>query len=264
LLEQEYTKFPLIFFDFETFSYPIPLVENTRPWERVCCQYSMHIVQKDYDVLQHDFSKGLGGGIQHQEFIGNPQKDRLINPELALIHTLQQQLSSANIDVENGQFTMVVYNKNFEKGELRRMASKYPAYANFLTLLNTRVVDLLDFFTSGYWYQPSFGGRVSLKVTQPEILKSQRVQDLYQGHYPAIVDSLNYKQGLIQNGSVALDVYQSLLRKVLLHRPVDEQHDAFIRALLAYCKIDSWGTVVLYDIIRRVGSKEETTWTSSI
>lgn len=257
LLKQDYTQFPLIFFDFETFSYPIPIVENCRPWERVCCQYSMHVVEEGYNVLQHDFAQGSGGGIQHYEFIGNPKNDKLTNPELALIQTLQAQLQAARVDVDNGKFTLVVYNKSFEKGELTRMALKYPDYALFLTKLNVRVVDLLDFFTQGYWYQENFHGKVSLKVTQPELVKSQHAHAVYKEAMGAIHKTLDYKQGIIQNGGIALDVYQSLLRKVLLHQDVEEMHDPLIAALLAYCKIDSWGTVVLYDIIKQVAMKRE-------
>lgn len=252
LLEHEYQQYPLIFFDFETFSYPIPLVDKCRPWEKVCCQYSMHIVAKDYQLLAHDFKQGTGGGIQHYEFIGNPKEDGLTNPEVHLITQLKAQLQAANIDVENGKFTLVVYNKTFEKGELSRMALKYPDHSVFLTRLNARVVDLLDFFIQGYWYQSSFHGKVSLKVTQPEIMKSEFAQIVYGKYLQRILKTLDYQQGLIQNGAVALDVYQSLLRKVLLHQDVEDIHQPMLNALLAYCKIDSWGTVVLYDLIRNI------------
>ncbi len=251
LLTQNYRHDYLMFFDFETFSYPIPIVENCHPWERVCCQYSMHIVQNSYDLLTHDFAKGTGGKIQHYEFIGHPQKDKTENPEIHLIETLQTQLQSQGIDVEKSDYRFVVYNQNFEKGELARMAKKYPQFAGFLNQINERVIDLLDFFVQGHWYQQNFHGRVSLKVTQPNIIHHPLTKLLYQDHLSTLLKTLDYKQGIVQNGGVALDVYQSLLRKVLSYKPVLEEHDALIQALLAYCKIDSWGTVVLYDIIRK-------------
>ena len=75
ILNDDYPEYPLVFFDFETFMYPVPLVENARPWEQICCQYSMHVVHEGYDLAAHDFDRGVGGKITHYEFIGNPRRD---------------------------------------------------------------------------------------------------------------------------------------------------------------------------------------------
>ena len=83
-------------------------------------------------------------------------------------------------------------------------------------------------------------------------MKSEFAQIVYGKYLQRILKTLDYQQGLIQNGAVALDVYQSLLRKVLLHQDVEDIHQPMLNALLAYCKIDSWGTVVLYDLIRNI------------
>ena len=40
----------LLFFDFESFQYPIPLVKHVCSWKQVVSQYSMHIVKKGYDL----------------------------------------------------------------------------------------------------------------------------------------------------------------------------------------------------------------------
>ena len=36
----------------------------------------------------------------------------------------------------------------------------------------------------------------------------------------------------------------------------ENKHDLFINSLLSYCKIDSWGTVILFDIIKKVLEKD--------
>lgn len=257
LINNEYKEYPLIFFDFETFSYPLPLVSQTSPWEKVCSQYSMHVVYEGYSVKEHDFKKGKGGNIEHYEFIGNPKIDRYLNPEQSLIKTLKEHFQKANIDIENKQFTLVVFNKNFEKAELKRMATKYPEHANFLNLLNSRVVDLLDFFILGYYYQKGFNGRVSLKVVQPELIKTKKAIKIYGSKYEEILQSLDYEKGIIKNGSIALDVYQSLLRKVLLRKDTSENHDLLLEDLKAYCKIDSWGTVIIFDILKELAKEVE-------
>ena len=38
IYNRDYSEYPLVFFDFETFMYPVPLVENSHPWEQICCQ----------------------------------------------------------------------------------------------------------------------------------------------------------------------------------------------------------------------------------
>ena len=69
--------------------------------------------------------------------------------------------------------------------------------------------------------------------------------------------TLNYKLGYIRNGGVALDVFQTLLRCEAMHINDEEnKHDLFINSLLSYCKIDSWGTVILFDIIKKVLEKD--------
>lgn len=254
LLEQDYQQFPLIFFDFESFSYPVPLVRDMKPWQQICCQYSMHIVQENYELAKHDFQKGIGGGISHYEFIGNPKKDGFNNPSLALIKSLLEQLKEADIKWQDKRFQVVVYNEVFEKSRLKEMSAQYPEYSEFLDTFSERVVDLYKFFSYGLWYHKDFHGFTSLKVTQPTLVKDQQIKNWYQSLNYNLSETLDYKKELIQNGEEALDVYKTLLR--LVHRHGDlTLHDKLLASLRQYCKIDSWGTVVLYDIIRRAVTK---------
>ena len=71
----------------------------------------------------------------------------------------------------------------------------------------------------------------------------------------AASSTLNYKDGIIHNGGIALDIYQTLLRRALTGHPKDVLYDELRGGLLAYCKIDSWGTVILYDTISKAYDK---------
>ncbi len=255
LLKKDYSVFPLIFFDFETFSYPIPLVAESFPWEQVCSQYSMHVVRPNYDLAKHNFELGTGGGIAHYEFIGRPYIDGFKKPERDLLKTLQDQFKQENIDWTTGQFTLIVYNESFEKGRFKDMAQKYPEFHDFCLMCRARVVDLLKFFSFGYWYRGDFNGRTSLKVTQPSALTDPSILSWYQALPYSLSATLNYKTGKIHNGEVALDVYQTLLRAKAANMITKQEHDEYITALLHYCKIDSWGTVILYDIIKKLNDK---------
>lgn len=257
LLGQDYSVFPLIFFDFESFNYPVPLVNECHPWQQICCQYSMHVVQKDYDLSKHDFAKGVGGGITHYEFLGDPRKDGFKNPEIDLILTLKKQLEDAGVDLASKHYRVVVYNQSFEKSRLSEMAEQFPDYADFLNAFNDCVVDLYNFFVWGYWYHKDFNGSVSLKTTQPTLIKDSAIQNWYNNLPYDLKGTLNYKAGIIQNGGVALDTYKTMLRTTHSHKVDDDLFDKLRESLLHYCKIDSWGTVILYDIIYKAIQKLE-------
>ena len=258
IFKRDYSEYPLVFFDFETFMYPVPLVDHANPWEQICCQYSMHVVHVGYDLNKHDFDKGVGGKISHYEFIGNPRRDRFKNPEKDLLDTLKMQLEKENIDYKNKKLKLIVYNKSFETRQFKRMGEKYPEYREFCDLMFDCIVDLMDFFSKGDWYQKCFNGRFSLKVTQPNLIKDSKVKEFYKDIPYDLSRTLNYKLGYIRNGGVALDVFQTLLRCEAMHVSDEEnKHDLFINSLLSYCKIDSWGTVILFDIIKNVLEKDE-------
>ena len=103
----------LLFFDFESFQYPIPLVEHSHPWKQIVSQYSMHIVNKDYDLTKHDFTKGIGGGVKHYEYIANPDITKYENPSIELYITLKKQLEESGIDPYASNYRVIVFNQNF-------------------------------------------------------------------------------------------------------------------------------------------------------
>ena len=68
-------------------------------------------------------------------------------------------------------------------------------------------------------------------------------------------DSLNYhkEDSLVYNGSICLDLYKSLLIRSHLNRQEEGiPTSLLLKQALAYCKIDSWGTVIIYDIIKNI------------
>jgi hypothetical protein len=251
LLELEYSKKPLLFFDFETFNYPIPLVEEASPWEQICSQYSMHVLKDNYDLGLHNFEKGVGGNITHYEFIGSPYHDQHRNPERDLIVKLKQDFAAEGINYKDNQFKLVVYNKSFELTQFNRMSLKYPEHQEFLDACAKNIIDLNDIFTKGLWYRDDFNGRTSLKVTQPKLMNDPSIKKWYKNLPYDLNKTLDYKSELVQNGGVALELYQTMLRMRADGKLVESMNNKIKDALLKYCKIDSWGTVILYDIMAK-------------
>ena len=251
----------LIFFDFESFQYPIPLVEHSSPWKQVVSQYSMHVVSKDYDLTKHDFEKGNGGNIYHFEYIGNPDIDKFDNPSLKLYERLKMQLESIGVDIMSKDYRVIVFNKNFEDTRIKDYIDDFETIVDnslieFAKVFKSNIVDLLDFFTSGSIYCREFHGKGSLKIVQPTLVEDKDVLEFYDGKLLFdLSDSLNYhkENSLVYNGSICLDLYKSLLIRSHLNRQ-DEgiPTSLLLKQALAYCKIDSWGTVIIYDIIKNI------------
>ena len=253
----------LLFFDFESFQYPIPLVAHSGCWKQIVSQYSMHVVEKGYDLTKHDFDKGRGGGVTHYEYIADPDVTKYTNPSNELYETLLSQLKKSGIDPMGSDYRVVVFNKNFEKTRMNEFVKEYvaitdPSLRSFVQNFNDNVVDLLDFFTLGGVYCRDFNGRGSLKVVQPTLAADQDVLNFYNAKLPFdLTYSLDYHKGdkcLVYNGAICLDLYKSLLVRSHLggaRKNEPSTHDLLAEAL-AYCKIDSWGTVIIYDIIKNV------------
>ena len=266
ILEKDYINDSidyLLFFDFESFQYPIPLVEHVPAWKQVVSQYSMHVVKKGYNLSEHNFADGKGGDVTHFEYIANPDITKYENPSIELYTTLKKQLESVGIDPYATNYKVVVFNKSFEQGRMKEFILDFPGIAdpnliNFVRNFRENVVDLLDFFTSGGMYSRDFNGRGSLKVVQPTLGADEDVLAYYKKILPFdLAYSLDYHKGdkcLVYNGAICLDLYKSLLVRSHLgeNKSKDLPTDALLGEALAYCKIDSWGTVVIYDVIKNV------------
>ena len=255
----------LIFFDFESFQYPVPLVQYSSAWKQVVSQYSMHVLECDYDLSKHDFEKGRGGNIYHFEYIGNPDDDKFINPSIKLYETLKKQLESIGINVMSKDYRVIVFNRNFEETRIKEYINDFgticdQSIIDFAIVFKSNIVDLLDFFQSGSIYCREFHGKGSLKIVQPTLADDPDVKKYYKDKLLFdLSDSLNYKKenSLVYNGSICLDLYKSLIIRSHLGRqneglPTKE----LLKQALAYCKIDSWGTVIIFDIIKNISNGE--------
>ncbi len=251
----------LLFFDFESFQYPIPLVENVCAWKQVVSQYSMHVVKKGYDLSKHNFEKGCGGDVTHFEYIANPDVTGYINPSIELYQTLKDQLISVGIDPYASNYKVIVFNKSFEMTRMKEFGEDFLAIADnellkFVANFRNNVVDLLDFFTTGALYCRDFNGRGSLKVVQPTLAADENVKEYYHKILPFDFEySLDYHKDekcLVYNGGICLDLYKSLLVRSHLGLSKSDKltTESLLAEALAYCKIDSWGTVIIYDVIK--------------
>ncbi|MCX6266089.1 MAG: DUF2779 domain-containing protein, partial [Bacteroidetes bacterium] len=108
-------EYPLYFTDFETIRFAIPLYDESRPYQQIPFQYSLHVQQtKD-------------GPVEHYEFLGTPPAD----PRPEFIQSLLTWL---------GEFgSIIVWNQAFENTRLREIARDFPEYAARIDSLFERV-----------------------------------------------------------------------------------------------------------------------------
>jgi hypothetical protein len=168
----ETVKFPINFFDFETFQNAIPRFEKQRPYMQIPFQYSLHILHED-------------GRLEHKDFLGDENSD----PRDALINQMLNDISL------NG--SIMAYNQAFEITRIKELANYNIEKKDELLALVDRFVDLIVPFRGRGYYHPNFNGSFSIKSVLPSMFPNN--------------DELNYKKlGSIQNGGDAMDTFANL------------------------------------------------------
>jgi len=165
-------KYPINFFDFETFQNAIPRFDNQRPYVQMPFQYSLHILHED-------------GTLEHKEFLGDENSD----PRRALSEQMLKDITPTG--------SIVAYSKSFEITQIKNLSLVCSDISDKLLALNERFVDLADPFNYKYYYHPKFNGRYSIKVVLPAMFPND--------------DELDYKKlGSIQNGGDAMNTFANL------------------------------------------------------
>ncbi len=139
-------KYPLYFMDFETIQPAIPLFNDSRPYQHIPFQYSLHILEKP------------GGTLQHFEFLGKPTED----PRTDFITTLLYNIGKTG--------SILVYNKAFEIRILNEIARDFPEYKIQIEKMLNRIVDLMEPFRDKYIYKPEMKGSYSIKSVLPAMV----------------------------------------------------------------------------------------------
>jgi len=164
-------KYPISFFDFETYQDAIPRFDNQKPYQQIPFQYSLHIVYED-------------GRMEHAEFLGDGDND----PRRALSEKMLNDIPN------NG--SIIAFNQSFEITRIKELANTFDDLRDDLLVLNDRFIDLLVPFRKGGYHHPDFHGSFSIKSVLPAMFKND--------------PELDYKRLSIQNGGMAMDTYANL------------------------------------------------------
>jgi hypothetical protein len=134
---------PVSFLDFETIQFAVPIWKNTRPYQQIPFQFSLH-------RLLHT------GELNHSEFLDMSGNDPSELFAEALIAACEQV------------GPVFVYNASFESSRITELADRYPRLRRSLIAISERIVDLLP-IARRCFYHPSQQGSWSIKNVLPAI-----------------------------------------------------------------------------------------------
>ncbi|MBD3347269.1 MAG: DUF2779 domain-containing protein [Chitinivibrionales bacterium] len=141
----EKLDYPLYHFDFETVSCAVPLFDNSRPWQNIPFQFSLHVQKKPC------------GPCAHHEFLPSDRSD----PRERLIQAMQKHLGDTG--------SIVAFNQSFEIRCIQSMADDFPKYRKWLLSLIPRMRDLIVPFRNGHYAHHKMHGSASLKYVLPAL-----------------------------------------------------------------------------------------------
>ena len=169
-------SYPLYFLDFETMQPPVPLFDNSKPYQQITFQYSLHYIEHEGGELKHTAFLAPGDGT---------------DPRRALAEALCR-------DIPKNACTMA-YNDPFEKGRIRELAALYPDLSAHLMNIHDHIQDLLVPFKRGCYYVPAMGGSFSIKSVLPALFPND--------------PDLNYKnlKGPVHNGGDAMTIFPQIV-----------------------------------------------------
>lgn len=138
-------RWPLAFFDLESFQMAVPPYEGMRPYRQIPFQFSVH-VQSAPDA-----------DLRHQAFLAEGPAD----PRRDFLESLREAIPAEG--------SIVVYNASFEKSVLRACAEAYPDYQPWVDAILPRFIDLLVPFRNFSYHHPDQHGSASIKAVLPAL-----------------------------------------------------------------------------------------------
>jgi len=138
-------EYPLYHLDFEAIQPAIPQFDQSRPYQQICFQFSLHIQHED-------------GTVEHKDFLAEAKGD----PRIKFANALEDY-------IDNTKGSIIVYNQSYEIGRLKELAIDFPEHKEWIEKTTPRIVDLLVPFRNFYYYNPSQQGSASIKKVLPAL-----------------------------------------------------------------------------------------------
>ena len=165
--------YPIYFLDFETMQLAIPEFDNSKPYQQIPFQYSLHYIEKE------------NGELFHKEFLAESGED----PRRKLAEQLVKDIPK---DV-----CVTAYNMTFEKGRIKELAEFFPDLKEQLMNIYDHIQDLMIPFSKRMYYCKEMQGSYSIKYVLPALFPNDPELDYH--NLP-----------LIHNGGEAMDIFPKI------------------------------------------------------
>lgn len=173
LSELKDLKFPLYFFDYETYAPAIPAFDGYHPYQRIPFQFSLHILERPDQP---------GNEMEHIEYL----HEDLSDPSENIAQLLEKHIGAVG--------SVITWNKSFEAGVNRELAERNPDHKATIDRVNSLLYDLMDVFKKQHYVHPEFRGSTSIKKV-----------------LPALVPELSYKELGIKEGGQASNAWWEMI-----------------------------------------------------
>ncbi len=147
-------NYPLYFMDFETFQPAVPMFDNSKPYQQIPFQYSLH------------YKKGKNSKVEHFEFLSDIDSD----PRIKFVENLLRDTK--------GKGEILTYNKSFETQRLKEIAIAFPEYAKEIEERISRIKDLMLPFQKKFYYTNDMQGSYSIKSVLPALIPELSYESL--------------------------------------------------------------------------------------
>lgn len=148
-------EYPLYYLDFETMTSAVPIFDNSRPYQQLVFQYSLHIQTENSE-------------LEHRQYLAEA------NPNIDPRNNFVKQL----INDCGNTGDILVYNIGFERDKLNDLISMFPIYTYEISNIIGRLKDLMIPFQKKWYYTPEMKGSYSIKYVLPALVPELSYQDL--------------------------------------------------------------------------------------
>lgn len=149
-------KYPLYYFDFETITPGVPIFDESRPYQQIPFQYSLHW-QNEPD-----------GKVFHTYYLA--ENNLNIDPRKALIEQMIKDTKSAK--------TILVYYIAFERSRMNEMKRDFPDYSEEIDNIIEKLDDLIIPFKKKFYRTETMEGSSSIKRVLPSLCPEFSYSDL--------------------------------------------------------------------------------------
>jgi len=153
-------EYPVCHLDFETIMPGVPIFNESRPYQQIPFQYSLH------------FQESKESEIKHYAYLA--PSDLNIDPRFGLIKQMIEELKDAK--------TILVYNIAFERTRIKELMRDFPEFENELQSIDDRLMDLIIPFRKKFYRTETMEGSSSIKKVLPALCPDLSYNELEIGN----------------------------------------------------------------------------------